>query len=226
MEAAGEKSFLLLGIVLCAIPTLPQSKSAELRPLLIHHVTVIDATGAAPRPDMTVMIENGRIAFVQNEGIVRDGKGGAIDIDGRGKYLIPGLWDMHTHIAGVSANPKWSKETLLSLLVANGITGVRDMGGDLEALVEWKKEIAAGALVAPHLVVAGPMLELAKESGPDVAVVHSAEEGRKAVDDLAARGAPLRPRAPMSPEVRFDNAYSSHSSVLKIGARDRTGLMY
>ena len=184
-----QKVFLLLGIVLCAAQTMPQSKSTEHHPLFIHHVTVIDATGAAPRADMTVMIENGRIALIEKEGNVLDGKGRAIDLDGRGKYLLPGLWDMHTHIAGVSAKPKWSRETLLPLLVANGITGVRDMGGDLDALVEWKKEIAAGALVAAQLVVAGPMLELAREGGPDVAMVHSPEEGRKAVDDLAARGA-------------------------------------
>jgi hypothetical protein len=56
--------------------------------------------------------------------------------------LIPGLWDMHVHIACVSADPKWSKEILLPLLVANGITGVRNMGGDLGAPLEWRKEAA------------------------------------------------------------------------------------
>ena len=78
--------------------------------------------------------------------------------DARGKFLIPGLWDMHTHVAGISADPAWSKNVLLPLLVANGITGIRDMGGDLRALQEWRREIASGALLGPQIVAAGPML--------------------------------------------------------------------
>src|SRR5712692_6360232 len=128
----------LFGLVLCAAPLLPQEKDSAPRPLFIHNVTVIDATGAPPQRDMTVVIESGRIALIGKEGEVDDGKGRAIDIDGTGKFLIPGLWDMHVHVAGVSADPKWSKETLLPLLLANGITGVRDMGGDLNALLQWK----------------------------------------------------------------------------------------
>ena len=69
---------------------------------------------------------------------------GARVVDGHGKFLIPGLRDMHVHIAGVTADPKWSKATLLPLLIANGVTTVRDMGGDLEALQSWRKEIDSG----------------------------------------------------------------------------------
>ena len=58
---------------------------------------------------------------------------------------------MHVHIAGVTADPKWSKATLLPLLIANGITTVRDMGGDLAALQSWRKEIAEGKLVGPRI---------------------------------------------------------------------------
>ena len=57
-------------------------------------------------------------------------------IDGRGKFLIPGLCDMHVHLAGVTADPKWSKTTLLPLLIANGVTTVRDMGGDLDRVAD------------------------------------------------------------------------------------------
>ncbi len=72
---------------------------------------------------------------------------------------------MHTHLAGISADPAWSKNVLLPLLVANGITGIRDMGGDLRALQEWRREIASGALLGPQIVAAGPMLVPAPPPG-------------------------------------------------------------
>ncbi len=110
-------------------------------------------------------------------------------IDGRGKYLIPGLCDMHVHIAGVAADPKWSKATLLPLLVANGITTVRDMGGDLGALQEWRKEIAAGKLLGPRIIAPGPMLDGGKAQPPDLLAVATPNEGRAAVRDLKAKSA-------------------------------------
>ncbi len=119
----------------------------------LTHVTVIDATGAAPQPDRTVLMEGDRIASINQS----PPPAGARVIDGRGKFLIPGLCDMHVHLAGVSADPKWSKATLLPLLIAHGVTTVRDMGGDLAALQSWREEIAAGKLVGPRIYFAGPM---------------------------------------------------------------------
>ena len=91
---------------------------------------------------MTVVVSAGMIEWI---GISADPKRpahkDAVEFDGRGKFLIPGLWDMHTHVAGISADTAWSKNVLLPLLVANGITGIRDMGGDLRALQEWRREI-------------------------------------------------------------------------------------
>ena len=79
-------------------------------------------------------------------------------IDARGKFLIPGLWDMHVHIAGISADPEWSKEVVLPLLTAMGVTGVRDMGGDLGVLQEWRREIESGKLIGPHIVKSAAIL--------------------------------------------------------------------
>ena len=59
---------------------------------------------------------------------------------------------MHVHIAGLNADPAWSKQVLLPLLLANGVTGVRDMGGDLDTLLAWKREIEGGTLLGPHIV--------------------------------------------------------------------------
>jgi len=119
----------------------------------------------------------------------------AVEFDGRGKFLIPGLWDMHTHVAGINADPAWSKNVLLPMLVANGITGIRDMGGDLNALQEWRREIASGALLGPQIVAAGPMLVpaprpgKAKSTDTSVLEVGTSEEARAAVDQLQKQGA-------------------------------------
>jgi predicted amidohydrolase len=99
--------------------------------LLIEDVTVIDATGAPAQPHRTVVVRGNRI-----EGIYDDHRAGLSDvprIDGKGKFLIPGLWDMHVHIVFGNWFPH-GKEITLPLFIANGITGVRDMGGEMEVL--------------------------------------------------------------------------------------------
>jgi imidazolonepropionase-like amidohydrolase len=153
--------------------------------LAFTHVTVIDATGADPQPDRTVLISGGRIVSISQAAP----PAGIRLIDGRGKYLIPGLCDMHVHLAGVTANPKWSKATLLPLLIANGITTVRDMGGDIEALQGWRKEIEAGKLMGPRIYCPGPMLDGGKSDPPALLAISVPGKGRDAVRDLKAKGA-------------------------------------
>jgi imidazolonepropionase-like amidohydrolase len=109
-------------------------------------------------------------------------------VDATGKFLIPGLWDMHVHVMFGDWIPG-SKEVTLPLFVANGVTGIRDMGGDLDTLLAWRKEIAAGTLIGPRMVIAGPMLDGPKSRFPSSVSITTPEEGRKAVDDLKAKGA-------------------------------------
>jgi hypothetical protein len=76
---------------------------------------------------------------------------GATVIDGYGKFAIPGLWDMHVHLTATT-------ESALPLLVATGITDVRDMGGRLTQIDDWRSRIAAGIRVGPHIIRVGPVL--------------------------------------------------------------------
>jgi imidazolonepropionase-like amidohydrolase len=156
--------------------------------LVLQHVTVIDGTERVPQPDQTVVIVGDRINAIGPAGQIKIEKTARV-IDGRGKFLIPGLWDMHVHIAGVSANPAWSKDVLLLLLLANGVTGVRDMGGDLDALLSWKREIQSGALLGPHIVASGPWLAGGGKKTPEQYPVANADEARAAVRELKQRGA-------------------------------------
>ncbi|HYS53078.1 MAG TPA: amidohydrolase family protein [Thermoanaerobaculia bacterium] len=114
--------------------------------LAITHVAVINPGEATPRRDVTVVVRDGRIAEVGNA-VPAD----AEVVDGRGKFLIPGLWDMHVHLS-------WTTWSALPLLVANGVTTVRDMGSALSEIDDWRARIAAGALVGPRILRVGPIL--------------------------------------------------------------------
>jgi imidazolonepropionase-like amidohydrolase len=175
-------ALLVLGMA-AACPA--QSTSA---PLIIHDVTVIDATGAPAKPHQTVIVRAGKIEDIQSSAMGFAGKLPGTHVDGSGKFLIPGLWDMHVHMVFGDWFPQ-GKEITIPLFIANGITGVRDMGGELEVLQQWRKEISAGTLIGPRIVMSGPMLDGPQPRFPSSIAVKTPEDGRKAVDDLKRRGA-------------------------------------
>jgi len=154
--------------------------------LAFTHVNVIDATGGPVQPDMTVIVRDGRIADMGKSGDVKAPADARI-VNAAGKYLIPGLWDMHVHTVFGDWIPR-NEKVVLPMFVANGVTGVRDMGGDLDVLIQWRADIAAGKLLGPRMVIAGPMLDGPTPRFPSSAPVANAADGRKVVDDLKARG--------------------------------------
>lgn len=135
---------------------------------------------------MTVIITGDRIESVVPSGSVPT-PGNALVVDATGKFLIPGLWDAHYHLAHeFSAN--WAREVSLPLLVANGITGVRDMGGDFELIKTLRKEIAAGTLPGPRIIAAGPQLTGTSENSVQFAASNNAEAARRSVISLKQAG--------------------------------------
>jgi imidazolonepropionase-like amidohydrolase len=183
--------------------------SAAKIPLAITHVTILNPQGP-PQKDMTVVVSAGVIEWIGSSADPkRPAHKNELEFDARGKFLIPGLWDVHTHVAGISADPAWSKNVLLPLLVANGITGIRDMGGDLRALQQWRREITSGALLGPQIVAAGPMLSpaprpgTAKSTDPSVLEVGTPEDARAAVDLLQKQGADFIEVIQVSREAYF-----------------------
>jgi imidazolonepropionase-like amidohydrolase len=154
--------------------------------LVIKHVNVIDATGTPPQADMTVIIRDGRIVALGKSAAVQP-PAAATAVDGSGKYLIPGLWDMHVHEVFGDWLPR-DEKVVPPLFVANGVTGVRDMGGDLDVLKVWRAQIAAGRLLGPRMIIAGPMLDGPVPRFPSSAPVANAADGRRVVDELKAQG--------------------------------------
>src|SRR6267143_6331218 len=125
----------------------------KFKPLVFTHATVIDATGAPAKPDMSVVIVNGRIITLGKTGKVRIPADAEI-IDATGKFLIPGLWDMHIHSGGYENGKKYFPR-----LIANGITGVRDMGSPLDEILRLRREVNEAAIIGPHMIVAGPIVQ-------------------------------------------------------------------
>ncbi len=134
------------------------SCSAPRKPVLaITHVAVIDATGAQPRQDMTVIIIDERVAALGPYGSTAIPRGAQI-LNATGKFLIPGLADMHVHLTG-AGEPRGSREFIIPLLLANGITTVRDMGGNVEDLARLRIEISSGIRLGPQIFFTGPYLD-------------------------------------------------------------------
>ena len=145
---------VLLLLFVIPVLALAQAKpQSQLRPLAFTHVTIIDATGAAAKPDMTVVIAGERIAAIGQNGKVHIPRGSQV-IDAAGKFLVPGFWDMHVHLAK-------SGENTLPLFIVNGVTSVRDMGGDPELLLRWRRDVAEGKRLGPRIKTPGPILESA-----------------------------------------------------------------
>src|SRR5258708_7057839 len=180
---------LFLWILLpAAFGAIARTQSSPPPILLIDNVTVIDATGAPAQRHRTVIVRNGKIDAIGDSDGGMGGKLSGIHVDGTGKFLIPGLWDMHVHMVFGDWFPR-GKEVALPLFIANGVTGVRDMGGELDVLQEWRKEIIAGTLIGPRMIMSGPMLDGPQPRFPSSIAIKSPEEGRRAVDDLKRRGA-------------------------------------
>ncbi|HWY57671.1 MAG TPA: amidohydrolase family protein [Terriglobales bacterium] len=166
------------------------SPSVTTRPptatVYLTHVTLIDTVAGRELPDRTVVISGDRISEV------KAAKGTKLPsdvqiIEGKGKYLIPGLWDMHVH----ALFPE-RVGSMFPMFVANGVVGIRDMGtsmplADIERL---RQEIASGSRLGPRFVAAGPLLDgRPKPLRPNFLAITTPEQGRATVDSLKSDGA-------------------------------------
>jgi len=168
--------------VVCLVPLVSaaQSKQFASKPLEITDVTVIDTTGAPAKPGQSVVVEGNRISQVGDAKKVHAPKGAQV-VNARGLYAIPGLWDMHVHIG--------ETDRTFPMLVANGVLGVRNMGGHLDELKRWRAQVVSGELLGPHLVISGPLVDGLNPAHPDHAVVvHDPAGGRAIVDSLKQSG--------------------------------------
>ena len=148
-----------------------------LQTVAFANVTVLPMDREGVLADQTVVVRDGRIAEVGPAARVRV-PAGALRVDGRGRYLMPGLAEMHGHLPNPNAGAAIT-ETVLFLYVANGVTVVRGMQGNTDHL-DLKRRVAAGEVLGPRLFVPGPQL-----SGNSVP---TADSGRRLVEAQQAAG--------------------------------------
>lgn len=153
--------------------------------LVFTNVNVIDTRSGQVANHLTVVIKHGHVDAIAKVGLIANVKNIQV-VNASGKYLIPGLWDMHVHTAGGSADP-WDEKIVYPLEIANGITGVRDMGGDTVLLEQRRARIDKGELLGPHIVMAGPFLSKGKSDQQTIGVNNPAE-ARQAVDTVKKSG--------------------------------------
>lgn len=191
--------FLLLVLLPCAAcaPIQRAEPTSDAPGLAFTHVNVVDVESGRVLPDKTVLIAGNRIATVGRAADVRVPRGAQV-VDGSGKYLIPGLWDMHSHVVGFGP-------MALRLYLPHGVTGVRDMGAERFAKAKaWRDSIAAGLLLGPRMRIASPVVEnprwlaFARRMGEQAGVPwtlyerfgpSTPEEALRWVDSVAALGA-------------------------------------
>jgi imidazolonepropionase-like amidohydrolase len=184
-------TLLLALVAACSGPT-----TSDL--LVIENATIIDGTDGPLLVGHSIVIRGSRIIEVGPADEV--GANGATRVDATGAFVIPGLWDMHTHLSSAG-------RASLGQYVASGVTGVRDLGGDFETVRAWRSDVAEGTIVGPQILTAGTIIEhrewldaLAALPIPAIAAfldsnprvgVDTPDEARAAIDALAGQGVDL-----------------------------------
>jgi len=182
---------------LAAVALLLTLGGANAGGILIEHVTVIDGTGAAPIPNAFVLIEGNRIAKVRRTAprVGNDVR----RIDGRGKYLIPGLMDMHIHLrGGMNWSVKGARTTTADFrtgiralhgYIYSGITSVFDAGNNPDFIFELRRRERAGEIVAPRIFATGGIVTVPGGHGSSTGatLVESWPQAKPALDAHIAR---------------------------------------
>ncbi len=122
--------------------------------LVIKNINIIDVLSGKLSPNQDVIIKD-KMIYSIDRSLSKTFPQKAIYIDGSGKYLLPGLWDMHFHLCWQENN-----DTLLfPILLQNGITGIRDMGGDLNIMRNFKERLKNSKMVGPDIYGPGPIID-------------------------------------------------------------------
>lgn len=178
----GRTLTLLLIVLLPTLIVAQVKQPLKNRPVVFRNVTLIDMTGEQPKPNMTVVISGDRIVEIGKS--VKIPKNAQV-IDASGKFLIPGLWDMHVHPLPAS---RW--EWASRVQIANGVTGNRVPGTSrpLAEIVRLREDIRQGKLIAPRFIANGPIIDGPPATRKDRSYPATPDEMRKEVNRLHNAG--------------------------------------
>ena len=175
------KVWLVATLLILAPFARSQTQAISPDAVAITHVTIIDLKGEPPQPEMTVLIRKGKISTIGKTGQSQIPRN-ATQFNGTGKFLIPGLWDMHVHILTPGLD--------FPMFIANGVLGVRNMGGVPKDVFQWRADVASARILGPRIVACGPVVDGPRPAHPEHAIsVTTADDGRRAVQSLKQMGA-------------------------------------
>ena len=173
----------------------------------IAHVTIINPGSGKTQPDTTIVIHEHSILSVVPAKDFKPSPSIRV-IDGSGKFLIPGLWDMHAHFRDANRD--------LKMDIANGVLGIRNMGEAAKTVFPLRDAIARGQRLGPKIVACGPIVD-----GPDSQVnpqflisVKNAREARSAVDSLKKQGSDC---IKVHDNISRDSYYAVVEEAKKVG---------
>ena len=151
-----------------------QNANSQTR-FVLHDINVVDVKEGVIRSHQVVIFEEDRIKQIVALNKYRKSERDSI-ISAKGKYVLPGLWDMHTHV--------WMADSFFPLFLANGVTGFRDMFGVVQQLQTWRKAIAKGNKTYPDFYFSGPIVDGLKPIWPGSVEVTNIDQAKRAVDSI------------------------------------------
>lgn len=171
---------LFYSIILLSLISISACQPREVNhDLIIQNVSIVDVENGKIITNQTVALDGDKISEVYRSSVVPSPQTEVID--GTGKFLIPGLWDMHTHYF-------WNYTFSNPLLIANGITGVREMWGNPDVINTVRQQTAAGEMIAPDIYAAGAIIDGVPPIWPGSSGVANPEEAIAEVDKQVASG--------------------------------------
>jgi hypothetical protein len=153
--------------------------------ITIRHINIVDVKTGAIRPDQMINIKGNRIEFIGND-TDNNRKNSESEINGTNKYLIPGLWDMHAHDIGWLI-PNASKDFITPIMLANGITGFRDMWGSTEAIA-LRDSVNRNLVIAPRMFVGSSIVNGPRIFLRGTITLSSVNQVPAVVDSLQGQG--------------------------------------
>jgi imidazolonepropionase-like amidohydrolase len=174
-----------------------QSNTQEKRNVILEGATLIDGTTAPPKHNSIIVIHGNMIANVSNfskaENIIPlHNTTNNLVLNLTGKYVIPGLFDMHTHVAGILHAAGYNETTsknYLRMLLVNGVTTTRNAGGPTNESVGLREKVSSGQIAGPKIFTAGELINSPLIPVPWESANVSTEQGaREEVDRQASEG--------------------------------------
>jgi imidazolonepropionase-like amidohydrolase len=162
--------------------------------IILEGATVIDGTGDLPKSNTTIVINGSKIAYLSsdtanNYNLNSSATKNVINLTG--KYIIPGLFDMHAHVANVRKNSYNQNESeyMLRMLLTHGVITIRNPGGPTEQSVALRENVSEGKIVGPQIFTAGQLLNTPQIPVPFVETqVQTEDDVRKEVRTQATAG--------------------------------------